>query len=549
MPPIHPKNTKARVLLTSVFGPYAQDDEFGSRAINPMELFHNQVTRAQGSFSLRMFHRSWGIMMIQANISAACTLLDFPTREAFARELTEQQYDVVGISSIIVNVWKVREMCRMVRKLSPTSVIVVGGHVAAIPGLEKMIDADHIVRGEGIAWMRQYLGEDVNAPIRHPAIVSGLKTRVMGIRLPERKGATAATLIPSVGCPMGCNFCTTSAFFGGKGKFVNFYDTGDELFEVMCKIESELGVHSFFIMDENFLLHRERALQLLARMKAAGKSWEFSVFSSANAIRKYTMQQLVELGVSWIWMGLESPKAGYSKLKGADIVQLTRELREHGIRVQGSTIIGLEHHTPENIAEEIEDAVNYDTDFHQFMLYTPVPGTPLYQQISQEGRMLNDVDFADIHGQFKFNFKHAAISRDESKRFLDRAFWRDFERNGPSLYRMCQTILQGWKRYKDYPDARVRERFERQRKVLRSASNAALWAMERDFKKINAGVSDRIRGLRRQLKHEFPIVSRISTAFLGPILLWSSRRETKRLDAGKTYEPPTFIERTNWVFE
>ncbi len=549
MPPIHPKKTKARVLLTSVFGPYAQDDEFGSRAINPMELFHNQVTRAQGSFSLRMFHRSWGIMMIQANISAPCTLLDFPTREAFARELTEHRYDIVGISSIIVNVRKVREMCRMVRKLSPESIIVVGGHVAAIPGLEKMIEADHIVRGEGIAWMRGYLGEDVDAPIRHPAIVSGLKTRVMGIRLPERKGETAATLIPSVGCPMGCNFCTTSAFFGGKGKFVNFYDTGDELFDVMCKIERELGVHSFFIMDENFLLHRERALQLLARMKAAGKSWEFSVFSSANAIRKYTMQQLVELGISWIWMGLESPKAGYSKLKGADIVQLTRELREHGIRVQGSTIIGMEHHTPENISEEIEYAVGYDTDFHQFMLYTPVPGTPLYQQMSEEGRLLSDVDLADMHGQFKFNFKHAAISRDESKRFLDRAFWRDFERNGPSLYRMCQTILQGWQRYKDYPDARVRERFERQTKALSSAYNAALWAMERDFKKINAGVSQRIRGLRRQLKQEFPVVSRISTALLGPILLWSSRREAKRLEAGKTYEPPTFIERTNWVFE
>ena len=74
----HPKGTRSRVLLTSVFGPYAQDDEFGSRRINPMELYHNQVTRAQGSFSLRMFHRSWGIMMIQENISAPSTLLDFP---------------------------------------------------------------------------------------------------------------------------------------------------------------------------------------------------------------------------------------------------------------------------------------------------------------------------------------------------------------------------------------------------------------------------------------------------------------------------------------
>src|SRR5689334_6325401 len=136
----HPKGASARILLSSVFGPYAQDDEFGSRTINPMELYHNQVTRAQGAFSPRMFHRSWGIMMIQQNISAPSTVLDFPTREDFKRELTTNQYDIVGISSIIVNVGKVREMCRIVRQLSPTSVIVVGGHVAAIPGIEHLID-------------------------------------------------------------------------------------------------------------------------------------------------------------------------------------------------------------------------------------------------------------------------------------------------------------------------------------------------------------------------------------------------------------------------
>lgn len=68
--PVHPLGSKARVLLTSVFGPYAQDDEYGSRKLNPMELYQNQVTRTQGPFSLRMFHRSWGIMLIQANIEA-----------------------------------------------------------------------------------------------------------------------------------------------------------------------------------------------------------------------------------------------------------------------------------------------------------------------------------------------------------------------------------------------------------------------------------------------------------------------------------------------
>ena len=74
----HPKGSQARILLSSVFGPYAQDDDFGSRSINPMELYHNQVTRGQGSFSLRSFHRSWGILMIQGNIRRAVHGAGFP---------------------------------------------------------------------------------------------------------------------------------------------------------------------------------------------------------------------------------------------------------------------------------------------------------------------------------------------------------------------------------------------------------------------------------------------------------------------------------------
>ncbi len=543
----HPKGTQARILLSSVFGPYAQDDQFGSRSINPMELYHNQVTRSQGSFSLRMFHRSWGIMMIQQNISAPCTVLDFPTVEAFKKELTENSYDIVGISSIISNVGKVREMCRLVRKLSPQSTIIIGGHVAAIPGLSYMIEADHIVRGEGISWMRRYLGEDPEAPIVHPQIISGFGMRAMGLRIPERRGATAATIIPSVGCPLGCNFCTTSSFFGGKGKFVNFYETGDELFDVMCEMERELSVDSFFMMDENFLLNRPRALQLLSRMKEGNKSWALYVFSSANAIRKYSIQELVELGISWVWMGLESPKSNYAKLKDADTVKLAEELRQHGIKLLGSTIVGLEHHTPENILEEIDFAVSHCTDFHQFMLYTPVPGTPLYAQMQDEGRMLTGVDYADIHGQFKFNFKHTAISRDDSKRFLDWAFRRDFERNGPSIYRICETMLQGWQRYKDCADERVRTRFANEMLSLKTAYNAALWAMERRYRSSNRQLSQQIRVLRKEIEQEFGMGTRALRAVLGPLLLWSSRREERRLAHGQTYEPPTIIERRNWA--
>ena len=545
--PRHPKGKQARILLTSVFGPFAQDDSYGSRTINPMELYHNQVTKAQGSFSLRMFHRSWGIMMIQQNISAPCTVLDFPTMEKFEQELKSGHYDVVGISSIIANVGKVREMCKRVRKLSPQSTIVIGGHVAAIPALSALIDADHIVKGEGISWMRRYLGEDEAAPIHHPALLSAFDMRIMGIKVPDNARNTAATVVPSVGCPLGCNFCTTSAFFGGKGKSVDFLKSGDEIFEVMADIERRLNTRSFFVMDENFLLNRPRAMRLLERMKAENRSWALYVFSSANAIKKYSIQELVELGISWIWMGLESPKSSYTKLKDTDTQVLAAELRKHGIKLLGSTIVGLEHHTPENIRGEIEHAIAHGTDFHQFMLYTPVPGTPLHAEMTEQGRMLDGVDLADIHGQFKFNFQHAAITREDSKKFLDWAFWRDFERNGPSIFRICETMLQGWKRYKNHPDPRVRDRFRWEMHQLKGTYNAALWVMEKQLKTANESVAKRIRALRKDVEREFGIPARLIRLSLGPILLWASRREERRLAAGKTYEPKTFIERRNWA--
>ena len=213
--PVHPLGQKARVLLSSVFGHYAQDDEFGSRKINPMELYHNQVTRTQGPFSLRMFHRSWGIMLIQCNINAPSALLDFPTLDRFIEEIKTHPYDVVGLSAIMPNLGKVREMCRLVRKFLPQAVIVVGGHIANMTNIRNRIDADHIVRGDGVRWFRQFLGEDVSQPIHHPLIFSGIETRTMGLDVRRKKGEVAATLIPSVGCPMGCNFFAPSSLFLG----------------------------------------------------------------------------------------------------------------------------------------------------------------------------------------------------------------------------------------------------------------------------------------------------------------------------------------------
>ena len=539
----HPAGSRAKVLLTSVFGPYAQDDPYGSRRMNPMELYHNQVTRAEGPFSLRMFHRSWGLMFIQANVEAPCTLLDFPSRDRFLEEIRDHDYDVVGISSIIPNVVKVQTMCDWVRRHLPNAMIVVGGHIANFPGLDRRIDADHIVRGEGVRWFRALLSEDVDRPYRHPVIPSGIGTRNMGVTLNEKPGDVAATVVPSVGCPIGCNFCATSAMFGGKGKFVNFYETGDELFDIMCELERTMRVQSFFMMDENFLLHRRRALRLLELMEENDKAWALYVFSSANVLRTYTIDQLVALGVSWVWMGLEGQNSQYSKLHGVDAQALVRQLQAHGIRVLGSSIIGLEDHRPENIDDVIEYAVGFDTEFHQFMLYTPIPGTPLYRELDGKGLMKDPGTYAqaDIHGQYIFNYRHPHLRNGQEAQFIERAFVRDFEVNGPSVVRVVRTTLAGWQRYRNHPNARIARRFAWEARSLGTTFAAAVGAAKRYYRKQPA-MHARMATVLRDLHRQFGFTSRVMSLLGGWWLERRIRREEKRLDAGGTCEPPTFYE-------
>ncbi len=544
--PVHPLGTRARVLLTSVYGPYARDDEDGSRSINPMELYHNQVTRTQGTFSLRMFHRSFGLMLLQANMDAPCTLIDFPTLESFTAQLEAEQYDVVGISSIIVNVGKAKKMCDLVRKHQPRATIVVGGHIANRDGIEEMLDADHIVRGDGVRWFRQFLGQDVEAPVKHPAVISGFGTRIMGIKLPENPSGTAAILIPSVGCPVGCNFCSTSAMFGGKGKFLNFYETGDELFNVMAGIETELKTRSFFILDENFLLQRNRALRLLELMEREGKSWSLYVFSSIRVLRSYSIEQLIGLGVSWIWTGLEGENSQYGKLKGVDTKEYVRLLQSHGMRVLGSSIIGLENHTPENMDQVIDHAVGHDTDFHQFMLYTPVSGTPLHREHRDQGTLLPETEFpvADAHGQFRFNYRHPHITGGQEEQFLIDAFQRDFEVNGPSLARLIRTTLDGWVRYHKHPDKRIRRNYSRDGMLLRTSYAGAVWAMHRHLRG-NDRLEKKLGDLLKRFHSEFGWTTRVMAAAIGRYILFMLRREEKRLARGWTYEPNTLVEKND----
>jgi hypothetical protein len=108
-------------------------------------------------------------------------------------------------------------------------------------------------------------------------------------------------------------------------------------------------------------------------------------------------------------------------------------------------------------------------------------------------------------------------------------------------------MLQGWRRYRDDPDQRVRMRVGGEAAQLRSGFGAALWAMERYLRDSNRAVSDRIGELRREAERDLGGLSPLVNRVAGPLLLWSARREGRLAPAGRVREPRTFVERRNWL--
>ncbi|MDC1142227.1 B12-binding domain-containing radical SAM protein, partial [Planctomycetota bacterium] len=273
------------------------------------------------------------------------------------------------------------------------------------------------------------------------------------------------------------------------------------------------------------------------------KSWSFYLFASANVLRKFTMDELLRIGVSWVWMGLEGNESKYGKLKGIDTLALVEELQDNGVRVLGSSIIGFESHTVDNVDAAIAHAVRYNTDFHQFMLYTPLPGTPLHKSMSKKGLVKDEeeVSLPEIHGQLKFNFRHPNIKNGEETEILTRAFEQDFEVNGPSVVRIARTTLRGWLKHKNHPDARVCERFRWEARELATSWIAVVSASVRHYKH-DPVLLPKLKELQKQIIDECGFKAKLVSFIGGRFMHNRLKKEMKAMAAGKTTEPPTFYE-------
>ncbi|HQT91997.1 MAG TPA: radical SAM protein, partial [Candidatus Kryptobacter bacterium] len=106
-----------RVLLTTIHRPLGVENETCTKNIQA-EMYHAQVTLAQGPFSIKSVCTGWGLEFIAANLDAPTTVLHYPTIRRFIREL-RKGYDYVGIGFVICTFPKTRELCEIIRRESP----------------------------------------------------------------------------------------------------------------------------------------------------------------------------------------------------------------------------------------------------------------------------------------------------------------------------------------------------------------------------------------------------------------------------------------------
>lgn len=436
-----------RLLLCEVFKPYGVQDDTGE-ALCTMELLNNQVTREQGIHSPRSNNPSFGLYLMAENLRIPVTVLDFPTWEEFTHEIDTGGYTHVGISFIVPNALKAQRMAEYIRKSAPQTKIIIGGHGTAIPEIQKLVPCDEICHGEGVAWLRQYFGEKVDRPIIHPVVPSSINSYVYGAPLLGKAGI----IIPGVGCQNSCRFCSTSHKFDRK--YTAFLRTGTDVFNACMKCEEKLGVYDFGVMDENFCKEPERARQLLEEMEKHGRAYSFSVFSSAEAILSLGTDFLQRLGINFIWIGVESKANLFDKTKGIDLHKLIADLQGHGISVLASSILFLEHHDKDTIHDDIDWALSLESDLSQFMELGPTPGTRLYQEYEAAGKLLADIPWPRKHGQDEIWFHHPEFTLPETARYLQDAFIKKYQTQGPGVLNMARTAIQGYLRVREEVAAR-----------------------------------------------------------------------------------------------
>jgi haloalkane dehalogenase len=399
------------------------------------------------------------------------------------------------------------------------------------------MDVDHVCVGEGIGFMRELLGLPPEFKFKNPSTYTESK-EILGFPL---FGVKNPYIIVGLGCSYGCDFCSPSHFFSRR--HIKFYQKGRALFEEMERLERQFRSNGIcFVGDDNFLIDLERAEELRKCVVNSGKAFDLFIFGSADKVIEFGPERLAEMGVGTIWIGREGKFSDYRKNRDVELVELVAELRSYGIKTILSSILLLDQHTRENINEDIDDHLACRPYCSQFSYYAPFPGTPLFERLRRENKILTDIPFEEWHAFKQPWFIHPQFDLAEAEKIQERAYQRDFHELGPSLLRYIEAEYLGWLNLKDSrkPHLRARAGFFASRM---RAYKSMLLAMERLLP--TERTRNLVRDVRRRVENSFSKATPLERAAAMGLFLAGRLREFRTRHWGDALQPRTRVVRYN----
>jgi len=210
-----------------------------------------------------------------------------------------------------------------------------------------------------------------------------------------------------------------------------------------------------------------------------GTTLSIFAFSSVKAISQYTVEEILEMGIDGFWIGYEGTRSNYTKQQGRPVEDIFTEFREHGITILTSMIVGFDYQTPEVVAQEFDGLMKLKPALGQYLIYGPVPGTPFNERARKEKLMREEyVEHPDrlyrVADGFTTTMKHPTLSAAEIEGLQRWCFEQDFQRLGPSIYRVLESRFLGYQKLKNSLNPFLRRKAEVYAADLRSAYPAFL---------------------------------------------------------------------------
>lgn len=278
-----------------------------------------------------------------------------------------------------------------------TRVVLGGLHVSALPD-EALEHADAVVIGEGEIGWPDVLRDLATGRLRNVYAADGREFDLGDSPLPRFDLLDIArynrlTVQTQRGCPWRCEFCASSIRLTPKYKV-------KPIERVIAEIRAikQLWPHPFIeFADDNSFVDRRHAKGLLRALIPERIHW-FSESDIGIADDPELLDLMRESGCRELLIGLESPSpAGIDGVEGRRNWKRSRferyrddidRIQGHGIAVNGCFVLGLDGDGPE-VFDAVETFVQESGQFDvQITVMTPFPGTPLYERLAREGRLL-----------------------------------------------------------------------------------------------------------------------------------------------------------------